>query len=87
MRVRDKDIRYATRDGERQIRENERERERKREKERERKRQMTMRVREEIERQKERIYEMKKKNLEHFFTYCKYALFKKVCIKKVCIVR
>jgi len=61
MRVRDKDIRYATRDGERQIRENERERERKREKERERKRQMTMRVREEIERQKERIYEMKKK--------------------------
>ena len=57
MRVRDKDIRYATRDGERQIRENERERERKKEKER----QMTMRVREEIERQKERIYEMKKK--------------------------
>ena len=35
MRVRDKDIRYATRDGERQIRENEREREREREKERE----------------------------------------------------
>ena len=67
MRVRDKDIRYATRDGERQIRENERERERKREKERERKRQMTMRVREEIERQKERIYEMKKKKFGALF--------------------
>ena len=35
MRVRDKDIRYATRDGERQIRENEREREREEERKRE----------------------------------------------------